>query len=1268
MMSLNIEAKKIKNPFPGLRPFETDEYRLFFGREGQASALISRLERSHFLAIVGTSGSGKSSLVRAGLLPALRGGLMAGAGSGWRIAIMRPGSDPIGNLAAALADKGVLSEAAGGLAPAEALAVIEATLRRGSLGLVDAARQARLGEHDKLLVVVDQFEELFRFRAARPASSSGDDASAFVKLLLEAAQQRELQIYIVPTMRSDFLGDCAQFQGLPEAINDGQYLIPRMTRDERRFAITGPVGVTRGKISEPLVNRLMNDVGDNPDQLPILQHALMRTWDYWAAHRRNGEPIGIEHYEAVGTMSDALSHHADEAFNELRDERSRLIAEKLFKALTERGADNREIRRPTCLKDICAIAEATAAEVVAVVDVFRGGGRSFLMPPAGVALEPDTVIDISHESLIRNWLRLKDWVNEEAQSARIYRRLAEAAVLHREGSEGLLQDPGLQIALDWRQKANPNAAWARRYHPEFDEALRYLDDSRAARDAAVAERERQREEQIARERRELEQAQLYAEQQRRAARRLRWLSVGMAVMFILALATAAVAMVTWRAAARDRDAASQARDAQAAARIETEESLAKLELTQAELVKKTDIAEASLRIAKKANEAAVIDREKAETEATRANKQAKIAAENFREAEVSRKEAVANAAQFKSAVERNTVIREGLEAVRRKEYEEALKHFEDLRKRFEVLQPGVTRTGQPSTPEESRQFVIDLAWTNSTLGATHRLMSEDEEAVTAFERALSILKDLTDRGDPIVKDHLMFETYSGLGHAYHQIGLTDEAKRGQGVKSKPAYEKAETYLKLALQIQERRAADDKTSQTGPVYSGAVHEDLEVAAALSDLARLYRDADKLPEAEKYFTRTAEYLKQKYAGGPNVVAALRDLAEFYRDQSRFDDAVRAYNELIDIQDRDVSFAEAGKLADTYGDLGQVHAALNNDEKADKTYEVANLLQQVALKYRKEQESLTNEAAVTGESKAVITIDDNLDELADAYVELGRYTQAEETYVTAMDLRNQFKANASKRWQSYEKLGDLFANQIKDQDYAQHHTEKAYAEAYKKAIDYYSMLVGFYEPSPTEPQKLEYLEALDKLGSLYAKEPDTYYGAEETFKKAIKVLDEKPRRATRYEMRKYETLSDLITLYKKQNKVAELEAAHLERLKVLGGFVSTTVTVRDARRSDSSKALSLYPGAISELSQFYSTHNRGSEATAVYARLLEVDKKWLPQITDQAVLTAYAQGYDALIASLTGQNRAAELNDALERSKIVKDKLSYIKSVAESAEKKE
>ncbi|HEV2763037.1 MAG TPA: hypothetical protein VGV38_08585, partial [Pyrinomonadaceae bacterium] len=479
------------NPFPGLRPFETEEYLLFFGREGQSDELLARLGRTRFLAVVGTSGSGKSSLVRAGMLPAIRGGLMRGAGSGWRIAIMRPGHDPVGNLSCALASRGVLPEAGGGLEGAAGEAMIESTLRAGSLGLVDAVRQARLAAHENLLVVVDQFEELFRFRAAR--SGSSDEAAAFVKLLLEAARQREFPVYVVLTMRSDFLGDCAQFQGLPEAINDGQYLIPRMTRDERRLAITGPVRVARGRIAEPLVSRLLNDVGDNPDQLPILQHALMRTWDYWKRHAPAGEPINVEHYEAVGTMSDALSLHADEAWGELPDERSRQIAEKMFRALTERGADNRETRRPTRLREIAEIAGASEREVVSVVEVFRRAGRSFLMPPSEVELSGESVIDISHESLIRNWGRLKEWVADEAQSARVYRRVAEAAALHAEGREGLMQEPGLSFALDWRERSRPNAAWGRRYHPEFELAASYLDQSRDARDAAAAERERQRE-------------------------------------------------------------------------------------------------------------------------------------------------------------------------------------------------------------------------------------------------------------------------------------------------------------------------------------------------------------------------------------------------------------------------------------------------------------------------------------------------------------------------------------------------------------------------------------------------------------------------------------------------------------------------------------------------------------------------------------------------------------------------------------------------------
>src|SRR5262249_14531811 len=164
--------------------------------------------------------------------------------------------------------------------------------------------------------------------------------------------------------------------------------------------------------------------------------------------------------------------------------RSESVAEKLFKALTEKGSDNREIRRPVTLGVLCALAEADQSEVINVIETVRRPGRSFRMTPPG-PLGPESLIDISHESLIRAWSRLKEWVDEESRSARIYKRLAETAVLEAEGKAGLWRDPDLQIALTWREQSKPNETWARRYHPQFASAMRFLDDSVAARDAEV---------------------------------------------------------------------------------------------------------------------------------------------------------------------------------------------------------------------------------------------------------------------------------------------------------------------------------------------------------------------------------------------------------------------------------------------------------------------------------------------------------------------------------------------------------------------------------------------------------------------------------------------------------------------------------------------------------------------------------------------------------------------------------------------------------------
>jgi WD40 repeat protein len=487
-------APALKSPYPGLRPFEAEESDLFFGREPQIDELLRRLGRTRFVAVIGSSGSGKSSLVRAGLIPALVSGFLTSAGSHWHIALFRPGGDPVGALRDALYDTLYAARGQNDY-PAD---LLEITLRRSSLGLVEATRQAYLPEHENLLIIVDQFEELFRFQRARGAGEAQDQAAALVKLLLEAVRQTEVPVHVLITMRSDFLGDCSQFRDLPETINDGLYLIPRMTRDQFRQAIVGPAAVCDAAISPRLAQQLLNDLGNDPDQLPVLQHALMRAWNRWRNKPGDSNVIDVRDYLDTGGMAEALSRHADEAWEELSAS-DRQVAARMFQCLTEKGPDNREIRRPTRFGDICRILEVEPAVLRSVIESFRHDDRAFLMPPRLMRLNEASVIDIAHESLIRKWGRLRGWVDEEAQSRVMYMRLAQAARLNSRNEAGLWRNPDLQRALDWKERTRPNAAWAERYDPDFALSMDFLDRSVAAHQAEQAREEaiRQTEERAA---------------------------------------------------------------------------------------------------------------------------------------------------------------------------------------------------------------------------------------------------------------------------------------------------------------------------------------------------------------------------------------------------------------------------------------------------------------------------------------------------------------------------------------------------------------------------------------------------------------------------------------------------------------------------------------------------------------------------------------------------------------------------------------------------
>ncbi len=478
-MPLNLLVA-IDRPFPGLRTFEPDESLLFFGREQHTDELLRRLSANRFLAVVGTSGSGKSSLVRAGLLPALYQGFLAGSTTHWRIAVMKPGDTPIENLCAALDGKEALGPSDSGLR-------LE-TLRSSSLGLVEAVREAGLNAGESLLIVADQFEELFRNASDEQASA---DAALFVGLLLNAAERFDVPVYIVLTMRSDFLGDCAQFSGLPEALSRSQYLIPRLTREQRQQAIERPLQLAGVRIAPALVQQLLNDSADDaralggssiprsgrPDPLPVLQHALMKTFEEWKRKGGTG-PLELTHYRESGGVENAIDRHAESIFGDLGT-KGQAWTQKIFRCLTT-TENGRQIRRSTRIgrlyEIVGAAAEGQQREVYAVLERFLDKDQSLLVS------NQQGLIDIPHESLIWKWNRLQEWVRCEAESAEWYTDLAGNAASWKKGEAALWRDPSLGRALGLSRTDGWNAAWADQYFPSskqsFAEVRGFLDSSR----------------------------------------------------------------------------------------------------------------------------------------------------------------------------------------------------------------------------------------------------------------------------------------------------------------------------------------------------------------------------------------------------------------------------------------------------------------------------------------------------------------------------------------------------------------------------------------------------------------------------------------------------------------------------------------------------------------------------------------------------------------------------------------------------------------------
>jgi len=534
-------------PYPGLRPFTVDESFFFKGRDLHVRQIINKLETNKILILTGASGDGKSSLVYAGLIPSARAGFFRSKYNRWVFADFRPERSPLKNLAATLSASLKIG-----------LEETEQELGYGFSSIIDLYKSSQfyIDESDpdwqklpleqrrkrtlgaaNLFILADQFEELFTNSENYANGKASVEAYTTVNLLLETAKialRDNLPIYIVCTLRSDFISQCIAFRGLPEAIGFSQFFVPRLNRSELQQVIEEPAILSGGRVSKRLKEILINELHDGFDQLPILQHTLKQVW--WIANNGDEEldmihlaklggihsrfltaedkrrfddwsesvnPI-LKNYLIAPSSNNVLNAHADYLYESAYEQyiqntewgdknitadEAKLIVKIAFQCLTKID-QGRAVRNRTTLEEITHIVDLPHIKydtVCGVINIFRLQSSTFLRPfinESDVAtqfLSYDTVLDITHESLIRNWVNLQKWNEEELVNVSDYREFV--VQLNRwlgsnKSRDFLLAIGPLSHFESWYERCKPNKYWLAKYDnsaSDYRERLRITD-------------------------------------------------------------------------------------------------------------------------------------------------------------------------------------------------------------------------------------------------------------------------------------------------------------------------------------------------------------------------------------------------------------------------------------------------------------------------------------------------------------------------------------------------------------------------------------------------------------------------------------------------------------------------------------------------------------------------------------------------------------------------------------------------------------------------
>jgi WD40 repeat protein/DNA-binding SARP family transcriptional activator len=382
-------------PFKGLAPFDESDSEYYFGRERLVAELVARLVGAPLLGVVGPSGSGKSSVVRAGLMPALAGGVLPGSET-WVRVLMRPGEHPLAELEAAVS--GIEGD-------------------------------------PKVVLVVDQFEEIFT------ACRDEDERATFVAELMRVAEDRYGRGLVVLAIRADHYGNCAAYPGLSQLLADNHVLVGPMRREELRRAVELPAERAGLEVEPALVTALLDDVEEAPGALPLLSAALLDIWQ-----RRDGRVLRHSAYLQTGGVHSAVARLAEDAYAQL-DRDQQVCAHSLLVRLADEGPDGGIERRRVPLTELDI---RPGGDSERVFELFAD--RRLLTVSAGS-------VELAHEALLRGWPRLSSWIEEDRAGLRISHSLTAAAMEwdeHGRDEDALYRGTRLSEADEWRETHEPS--------------------------------------------------------------------------------------------------------------------------------------------------------------------------------------------------------------------------------------------------------------------------------------------------------------------------------------------------------------------------------------------------------------------------------------------------------------------------------------------------------------------------------------------------------------------------------------------------------------------------------------------------------------------------------------------------------------------------------------------------------------------------------------------------------------------------------------------